>query len=170
MISESLRLQDLTVHQILLRKSMPCRTLFAKSIDQLITIKNVKLVPGLKKMTAFRHAYSVSSNSKSTIGWTSSSIVLIAILRISISGWFLLITSSLPNNKASLIAIERRVTPSIRCSLACARSNDTWSSKGNSQNTGIYFAHSTRTRSCCFIDSTISLLVASLLRFRCSVK
>lgn len=36
----------------------------------------------------------------------------------------------------------------------------TWSSRGSSQKAGMYFAHSTNTRSCCFMDSHTSLMVA----------
>lgn len=36
----------------------------------------------------------------------------------------------------------------------------TWSSRGSSQKAGMYFAHSTSTRSCCFMDSHTSLMVA----------
>lgn len=113
---------------------------------------------------AFKQAYSVSSTSNSIIGFTISSMTFIAILHISCSGWFREIIRSFPSNNASPYPIERRAQPNIRCSPAWARSRDTWSSSGRSQKTGKYLAHSTSTNSCCFIDSTISLLVASLPR------
>lgn len=39
----------------------------------------------------------------------------------------------------------------------------TWSSRGRSQKAGMYLAHSTRTRSCCFMDSHTSVMVAIFL-------
>lgn len=41
----------------------------------------------------------------------------------------------------------------------------TWSSSGSSQKPGIYLAHSTSTKSCCFIDSQTSLTPAIFLTF-----
>lgn len=43
----------------------------------------------------------------------------------------------------------------------------TWSSSGRSQNAGMYLAHSTRTSSCCFMDSHTSVTAAIFL-FRMS--
>lgn len=39
----------------------------------------------------------------------------------------------------------------------------TWSSRGRSQKAGMYLAHSTRTRSCCFMDSHTSVMAAIFL-------
>ena len=42
----------------------------------------------------------------------------------------------------------------------------TWSSRGNSLKTGMYFAHSTRKRSCCFMDSQTVAMEAICLLFK----
>lgn len=39
----------------------------------------------------------------------------------------------------------------------------TWSSRGRSQKAGMYLAHSTRTKSCCFMDSHTSVMAAIFL-------
>lgn len=54
-----------------------------------------------------------------------------------------------------------RVSMSL-CAL-CLCMGLTWSSKGRSQKAGMYLAHSTKTNSCCFIDSHTSVMVAIFL-------
>ena len=97
------------------------------------------------------------------------------------------IIESFPSRRMSLRCIDLRATPKTRFSAAWAlnnatwnwrkitssRSDDsklcnkiTWSSSGSSLKTGMYFAHSTKKSSCCFIDSQTSLMVAILLLFK----
>lgn len=45
----------------------------------------------------------------------------------------------------------------------CVRVCPTWSSRARSQKAGMYLAHSTRTRSCCFMDSHTSVMAAIFL-------
>lgn len=47
----------------------------------------------------------------------------------------------------------------VHCACLCV----TWSSRGRSQKAGMYLAHSTRTSSCCFMDSQTSVIVAIFL-------
>jgi len=72
----------------------------------------------------------------------------------------------------STYAIRRKlnVYTSLNHNAHALVSNDnvTWSSSGSSQKQGIYLAHSTSIRSCCFIESLISLAVAILFCERSS--
>lgn len=68
-----------------------------------------------------------------------------------------------PSRRTSRKWSERRARPSKRCSPAWARSNATWSSKGSSVKGGMYLAHSTSIRSCCFIESQTSVMLAIFL-------
>lgn len=113
-------------------------------------------LPGLKKTTALRQPYSVSSTVRFRKGCTSSSRMRAAIRRTSASPAVLGMTRSFPKRSTSLRFKDLRATPSTRCSLAWARSNATWSSNSRSQKQGMCFAHSTRISSCWRMESQMS--------------
>lgn len=52
---------------------------------------------------------------------------------------------------------------SIQLCALCLWMSLTWSSRGKSQKAGMYLAHSTNTKSCCFMDSHTSVMVATFL-------
>lgn len=112
---------------------------------------------------ARRQANSVSSMCTSLSVVTSSSMMRVPIRLISTSEDTRGMMKSLPSSNTFFKWIERRARPSRRCSPACARSSATWSSIESSVNEGTDFAQSTRMRSCCFMDSHTSPMLAIFL-------
>ncbi len=66
----------------------------------------------------------------------------------------------LPRISLSVQRSDRLAVPKIRFSPACVFRREILSSVESSQNSGIDLAHSTSSRSCCFIESAISLASA----------
>lgn len=125
---------------------------------------------GSKKTRALTHANSSSSSWISFIALTSSSMILAPILDMSkfgsirfCSGDDFVMILWLPNSKTPCRCIDLRDTPSNKCSPAWPRNNATWSSSWSSAKAGMDFAHSTRIRSCCFIESQTSWMLAYCL-------
>lgn len=77
-----------------------------------------------------------------------------------VPGQFLVMIQLFPRRRTSCNCMLRLATPRRRCSPACALKSATWSSRVNSLKAGMYLAHSTRIRSCCFILSQTSFMLA----------
>uniref|UniRef100_A0A182TRC0 Uncharacterized protein n=1 Tax=Anopheles melas TaxID=34690 RepID=A0A182TRC0_9DIPT len=126
-----------------------------------------KHILGSKNTSALMHASSESSICISFMALTSSSMMRAPMREMSrfgdmfASGHCLVMMQLFPSSSMSCRCIDRRDSPSSRCSPACARSSATWSSSCSSAKAGIDLAHSTSISSCCFIESHTSLMLAN---------